>query len=59
MNGRSILWTDNAGTTHSCVRAEAVKGEFLVWTNCQKDVPPEGRAFGETWRSGDVYRVPE
>lgn len=41
IDGRPILWTDPAGTTHSCVRAEAVKGEYLIWTDCRKDVPPD------------------
>ncbi|MDF2809971.1 MAG: hypothetical protein K0S56_1002 [Microvirga sp.] len=40
ISGRAILWTDDAGTTHSCLRSEAVPGEFLVWTDCQIDVPP-------------------
>lgn len=39
INGRKILWTDDFGATHSCQRAEVEPGLFLIWTDCQKDVP--------------------
>ena len=41
ISGRSILWVDSAGTTHSCARGEGIEPPelFLVWTDCGKDVP--------------------
>jgi hypothetical protein len=42
ISGRRIVWTDLIGTTHSCQCAEAEPGIFLVWTDCGKDVPPNG-----------------
>lgn len=47
ISGRRILWTDEAGTTHSCERAEVEAGVVLVWTDCEKDVPANGAHLEE------------
>jgi hypothetical protein len=47
INDRKIFWTDDFGTTHSCQRAEVEPGLFLVWTDCQKDVPANAAHFEE------------
>jgi hypothetical protein len=45
--GRAILWVDDLGTTHSGVRAEGPPGVYLVWTDCQIDVPPNAAHTAE------------
>jgi hypothetical protein len=56
ISGRQIVWTDDFGTTHSCQRAEGPPGIFLVWTDCGKDVPPNGAHLIE---SGELVTCPE
>ncbi|KAB0269086.1 hypothetical protein [Microvirga brassicacearum] len=47
IKGLPIYWTDDVWVTHSCVRAEAVPGVFLVWTDCGRDVPPNAAKTAE------------
>jgi hypothetical protein len=39
IEGRPILWTDEAGATHRCEGADIHRGVRLIWTDCGRDVP--------------------
>lgn len=46
INDKPILWTDRAGVTHICEGAKLHPGVFLLWTDCQKDVPANAAHTG-------------
>ena len=47
LDGKTIHWQDSAGVIHSCEAAEVHPGLWLIWTDCQRDVP-----------GNEAYRAP-
>ena len=45
IGARRILWTDPAGATHRCERAELFPSVKVVWTLCGIDLPEDNAAY--------------
>jgi hypothetical protein len=46
LEGRSILWTDEAGVTHRCEGAEFFPDlPMVLWTDCGRDLPDDNVAY--------------
>ena len=47
LNGQAIHWRAEDDVIHSCEAAEVHPGLWLIWTDCERDVP-----------SNKAYRAP-
>jgi hypothetical protein len=41
IEGRPILWTDEAGVIHRCEGADIMEDVRILWTYCGRDVPAD------------------
>ena len=47
LDGHAIHWKSGEGVIHSCEAAEVHRGLWLIWSDCQRDVP-----------GNEAYRAP-